>query len=395
MKEENSVLESEALDMESKLNEHVEVQRQQIEKLEQQITYHNKNRLGDRQQEPINLNLYIDKTLEQENKIEVTKIPTPTIIQSIEQGTQTRNGRLYKVEDIRCKRKRGKKRQSMKINSFEVEILNDDNIQPSGENARKLAPETPETDSTETSPKSIENKTSQNTILDDEEVVNLTTDETGSNISDDRFDRVTAEHGGTLILDNVNEDIFTFVNVEKFSNLLEEKNFEFSLVYCDAYSLYVLCIYRTRDSKKTPSEEMTIFFEKLEMLLSQLPTNSNIVLTGDLNINFEDKSNRSCQLLEQLLDSFNLTMHVKSATHIYQSASTIIDYICSSVDESNVTCSVLPANLSDHGAVLSTLSFPGKGNSKNKINLGVYFLKTTIANFKRPVIRSSGTESHI
>ncbi|KAG5888328.1 hypothetical protein JTB14_014559 [Gonioctena quinquepunctata] len=342
MKEENSVLESEALDMESKLNEQVEVQRQQIEKLEQQITYH------------------IQKQAEQENKIEVTKIPTPTVIQSIEQGTQTRNGRLYKVEDIRCKRKRGKKRQSMKINSFEVEILNDDNIQPSGENARKLAPETPETDSTETSPKSIENKTSQNTILDDVEVVNLTTDETGSNISDDRFDRVTAEHGGTLILDNVNEDIFTFVNVEKFSNLLEEKNFEFSLVYCDAYSLYVLCIYRTRDSKKTPSEEMTIFFEKLEMLLLQLPTNSNIVLTGDLNINFEDKSNRSCQLLEQLLDSFNLTMHVKSATHIYQSASTIIDYICSNVDESNVTCSVLPANLSDHEAVLSTLSFPGK-----------------------------------
>ncbi|KAG5875451.1 hypothetical protein JTB14_015677 [Gonioctena quinquepunctata] len=40
MKEENSVLESEALEMESKLNEQVEVQRQQIEKLEQQITYH-------------------------------------------------------------------------------------------------------------------------------------------------------------------------------------------------------------------------------------------------------------------------------------------------------------------------------------------------------------------
>ncbi|KAG5865456.1 hypothetical protein JTB14_034316 [Gonioctena quinquepunctata] len=504
MKEENSVLESEALEMESKLNEQVEVQRQQIEKLEQQTTYHiqklagkyletktietqtdkkhleiktietqtDKKHLtkeslpdaeqekkentpakkenltsnpsesprklhiqGDRQREPINLNLYNDKTLEQEeNKIEVTEIPTPTIIESIEQGTQTRNGRLYKVEDIRCKRKRGKKRQSMKINSFEVEILNDDNIQPSRENAEKLAPETPETESTETSPMSIGNQTSQNTILDDEVVVNLTNDETGSNIRnaaktrkrvanfklpecinnrkltllliniqsirnkiDDlyiylenldspklvlvtehwlnpqepicvpgykcisRFDRVTAEHGGTLILDNVNEDIFTFVNVEKFSNLLEEKNFEFSLVYCDAYSLYVLCIYRTRDSKKTPSEEMTIFFEKLERLLSQLPTNSNIVLTGDLNINFEDKSNRSCQLLEQLLDSFNLTMHVKSATHICQNASTIIDYICSNVDESKVTCSGLPANLSDHEAVLSTLNFPGKG----------------------------------
>ncbi|KAG5892239.1 hypothetical protein JTB14_014610 [Gonioctena quinquepunctata] len=147
MKEENSVLESEALEMESKLNEQVEVQRQQIEKLQQQITYQiqklaetqtDKKHLtkeslpdaeqekkentpakkenltsnpSDRQREPINLNLYNDKTLEQEeNKIEVTEIPTPTIIESIEQGTQTRNGRLYKVEDIRCKRKRGEEK---------------------------------------------------------------------------------------------------------------------------------------------------------------------------------------------------------------------------------------------------------------------------------------------
>ncbi|CAG9825761.1 unnamed protein product [Phaedon cochleariae] len=69
-------------------------------------------------------------TKNEENKIKVTETPTLKIIQSIEKGTQTRNDKLYKVKDIRCKRKRRKIRQSRKINSFEVEILNDDNIQP-------------------------------------------------------------------------------------------------------------------------------------------------------------------------------------------------------------------------------------------------------------------------
>lgn len=165
------------------------------------------------------------------------------------------------------------------------------------------------------------------------------------------YSRKDSIHGGTLILISERfSDEMTFINVDKFNHLLIEREFEFSLVHNSKNKLYILCMYRP------PSSSVTVFIERLEMLLSMLPTHSTIILCGDLNINFNDKCSVDTQNLQNLLTSFNLAMHVNSFTRISQYSESVIDYVCSNLTQENVLCSVVNSGLSDHEAVLCNLS---------------------------------------
>lgn len=162
--------------------------------------------------------------------------------------------------------------------------------------------------------------------------------------------------------------------MDKFDYLLVEKEFEFSITLNSKNNVYILCIYRP------PSCNVNVFIERLEMLLSMLPTHSTIILTGDLNINFNNKYSVDTQALQNLLISFNLYMHVDSCTRISQYSETTIDYVCSNLAQENILCSVVPSALSDHEAVICKLPLKTK-KARNKVKLGRIYSKKNYDRF--------------
>lgn len=54
-----------------------------------------------------------------------------------------------------------------------------------------------------------------------------------------------------------------------------------------------------------------MFITRLELLLSGFPLHAWIILAGDFNIDFTDKTQNRSQLVSNLFDSFGLTMHVE------------------------------------------------------------------------------------
>lgn len=175
-----------------------------------------------------------------------------------------------------------------------------------------------------------------------------------------KYCRTQSQHGGTMILVNQNalRDL-TLNNIEKFNHLIVEKEFEFSLIHDSKNNIFLICIYRT------PTCNVTAFLNRMEILLSSLPVNSQLIVAGDLNINYDDKNSASTHALNTLFLSYDLKMSVKEPTRISQYSSTTIDYICTNMDEEKLTCNVIPAGLSDHEGVI--LEFPIKSNNSKKI----------------------------
>ena len=158
-----------------------------------------------------------------------------------------------------------------------------------------------------------------------------------------KFCRSSSPHGGTMILVNErNNNNFSFLSVNKFDYLTVEKVFECSVVFCSTYRIYVMCLYRS------PSGDLTTFLNNLETLLSDLPVNCSVVLTGDLNLDFNGNSS---ECVCNLLSCFNLKMHVTEPTRVTKYTSSTLDYMCSNI--SCISCSVVNAALSDHEAVVS------------------------------------------
>src|SRR6266536_1455132 len=118
-----------------------------------------------------------------------------------------------------------------------------------------------------------------------------------------------------------------------------------------AAPLTIVTIYRP------PSLSLSIFLNDFAKLLEILtPLHSNLIISGDFNIHMDDNSDHYASAFNTLLQTFDLSQHVKFQTHthghtldllITRSDSTLI----SSVDW------IIPF-LSDHFAILSTLSVP-------------------------------------
>lgn len=168
--------------------------------------------------------------------------------------------------------------------------------------------------------------------------------------------RKEAQHGGTLIF--IRSDIIDehqFKPLASYDHLLVEREFEFSVCVSMKLRMYVVCIYRP------PSCSEQVFIERLYILLELLNPGFVIVLTGDLNINFANKDHIYTIELINLLNSFNLRMHVKESTRVSQSSSTIIDYVCTRDEEGSCECAVTNPGLSDHEAVLFSISLGRSG----------------------------------
>ena len=91
------------------------------------------------------------------------------------------------------------------------------------------------------------------------------------------------------------------------------------------------------------------FLQEFSSLLEVLATfNSQLVITGDLNIHFEDPTNNATVQVNRILSSLALVQHVDVPTH---NRGGFLDVIITRLDCSISDLRVDPPALSDHGPV--------------------------------------------
>ena len=74
-------------------------------------------------------------------------------------------------------------------------------------------------------------------------------------------------------------------------------------------------IYRPPPSKRN-KVKTSVFFEEFASYLSAISTSAGIpIVTGDFNFHVDDDSDSNASTFINLTESFNLTQHVKDATH--------------------------------------------------------------------------------
>lgn len=137
------------------------------------------------------------------------------------------------------------------------------------------------------------------------------------------YTRENEKRGGTCILLKNN---ISFTKLQIAESLSEDYNFECSGVVIKEPKMIVVCIYRT------PTSNITIFFEKLEILLKKICNQSTrkIVLSGDWNIDIL-KTNGIAQNLQSLLQNYNMYLHITTPTR----KKACIDLIVSNIENAN------------------------------------------------------------
>lgn len=151
------------------------------------------------------------------------------------------------------------------------------------------------------------------------------------------------------------------VSVNRFVELNEDRTFELSIVFCHELNLYILCLYRAS------AGDIREFLCKLETVLSQLTNGASIILCGDFNIDYLNKSHVNTLLLSGLLNSFDLRIHNSGPTRCTPFSSTMTDYCCSNLTDNDVQCQVINAGLSDHNAIFCKLKIKRKHNITKRI----------------------------
>lgn len=75
----------------------------------------------------------------------------------------------------------------------------------------------------------------------------------------------------------------------------------------------------------------------------------NIVLAGDLNVDFSKKESYNSTYLRNILDCFNLNQLIQEPTRITDTSSTLIDIICTDQPEKVIECGTIDLlNITDH-----------------------------------------------
>ncbi len=99
-----------------------------------------------------------------------------------------------------------------------------------------------------------------------------------------------------------------------------------------------------------PPSSSSMFYDYLRNLLKGFDRNKELILVGDFNINWNEKSNR--KKLQQIVIHFNLIQFIQGPTRITSSSETQIDLIFSNKPE-RITKSIhLLTGLSDHNLIL-------------------------------------------
>ena len=99
-----------------------------------------------------------------------------------------------------------------------------------------------------------------------------------------------------------------------------------------------------------PPSASNAFYAELQALLKECDTKNEVILLGDLNINWLDKSNR--RQLKSLLTNLNFTQLIKGPTRLTTSSETCIDLVFSNKCERIQKTFNMITGLSDHNLIL-------------------------------------------
>ena len=116
--------------------------------------------------------------------------------------------------------------------------------------------------------------------------------------------------------------------------------------------ILICCLYR-------PPQQIN-FNATFEETLSSIPTQTELIILGDMNINLNDV-NRNCNLKKdylKILRCSGLKQIIDKPTRVTELTSTLIDHILVSNVNNISQCGVLPIGLSDHCAIYCTRKLP-------------------------------------
>ena len=159
--------------------------------------------------------------------------------------------------------------------------------------------------------------------------------------------RKNLKNGGVCIY--IQENLkFTKINLQKHC---KEQDMEIAAVQLkhNKKNTVILCVYRS------PSGDFDYFLNKLDNILDSLYNfKTELILCGDININYLENSNKKKQL-DCLLGTYNLVGTVYFPTRTTDNSATLIDNIFID-DRRNYSIKPFINGLSDHDAQLITLS---------------------------------------
>ena len=133
------------------------------------------------------------------------------------------------------------------------------------------------------------------------------------------------------------------------------------------------------------SDYLDLIFNNIEYATS---FNDNIIITGDLKIDYCNEKGPNFKWLKQLENTFNMEQLVYTPTRVTPSSSTIIDHILTSVPDLHIATGVLPYCSSDHFLVYTTLSLSAP-KPKHKYSFKRDFKHFNESNFITDIKESS------
>ncbi len=154
-----------------------------------------------------------------------------------------------------------------------------------------------------------------------------------------RKDRKFGKGGGLLMYV---KDCIKCKEIE-FNTLVDIEYIAVTIVLSPCMTFTVVGIYR-------PPSSNSMFYDHLRNLLKGFDRNRELILVGDFNINWNEKSNR--KKLQEIVSHFDLVQLIQGPTRITPSSETQIDLIFSNKPE-RITKSInLLTGLSDHNLIL-------------------------------------------
>ena len=120
---------------------------------------------------------------------------------------------------------------------------------------------------------------------------------------------------------------------------------------------------------RSPSENVDKFIDALDDVLRSLDRHKNkqTLLTGDLNIDLIKFSNDChCQNLISVFEKYGLVQLVSRPTRVTDHSATLIDHVYTNDVANVISCNVLTTDISDHLAVLTTITLGQDFNQRKR-----------------------------
>ena len=140
----------------------------------------------------------------------------------------------------------------------------------------------------------------------------------------------------------------------------------------------IICIYRS------PTDNFTFFFKNMDAVLSlHRKAGNEIIICGDINVDYLNEKCYKCHQLDTLLISYNLISTVKFPTRSVNGTSSTIDNIfIDKIHVDNHTLHPLINGLSDHDGQILQLNNINISTRLNKTKTIRNFSKHNVQNFK-------------